>query len=116
MIYADTDFFLALFKKDDRLKGNAARVLNEFKGQITTSEPTFIELAFMAKRYNMNLTRLVSDVMEICGISDTTYLKAAYFIEQGVGVVDAFQAAHSEKQIISSDAVYDELGLERIKL
>ena len=42
--------------------------------------------------------------------------KFAYILEDGVGVLDAFHAAHTEEAIISSDSVYDKLGLKRIRL
>jgi len=36
MIYADTDFFLALLKEADWLQRRAKRVYEKYKGQITT--------------------------------------------------------------------------------
>lgn len=117
MIYADTDFFLALLKPNDWLKKNAKKILKEYKGQITTSEVTFIELMLLAKRYNLDPIRLASSVMAICNIEDTKYLKAAIYIkEYGVNVFDAFHAANCQGRIISSDNVYDKLGIERIDL
>lgn len=116
MIYADTDFFLALIKPSDWLKENAQEIL-EKNQRITTSEATFIELALLAKKYNLDPVKITASVMAICGIEETTYLKAATYIrEYGIGIFDAFNAAHCEGKIISSDSVYDKLGIERIKL
>jgi len=43
-------------------------------------------------------------------------LKASVLISQGMGVFDAFHAAFSEEEILSSDHVYEEFGFRRIKL
>ncbi|ALV63913.1 hypothetical protein ADU37_CDS22160 [Thermococcus sp. 2319x1] len=117
MIYADTDFFLALLKPNDWLKENAKKILQKYKGKITTSEVTFIELMLLAKRHNLDPIRLASSVMAICNIEDTKYLRAAFYIkEHNVNVFDAFHAANCNGKIISSDSVYDRLGIERINL
>lgn len=116
MIYADTDFFLALLKPADWLRDKAKKIFEENEGNITTSEATFIELMLLAKRYNLEYIGIVTNVMKICRIEDQTYLKAALYIENGVGVFDAFHAAHCREEIISSDPVYDRLGFKRTKL
>ncbi len=116
MIYADTDFFLALIKPSDWLKDRAQEIFEANKG-ITTSEVTFIELALLAKRFNLDPVKITASVMAICGIEETVYLKAATYIrEYGIGVFDAFHAAHCKGKIISSDSAYDKLGIERIKI
>jgi predicted nucleic acid-binding protein len=116
VIYADTDFFLALLKPTDWLRKKAKKILEENKGNITTSEATFIELMLLAKKYNLEYIRIATNVMIICRIEEQTYLKAAMYITDGVGIFDAFHAAHCKEEIISSDSVYDKLGLKRIKL
>ena len=117
MIYADTDFFLALLKPNDWLKENAKKILNKYKGQITTSEVTFIELMLLAKRYNLDPIKITRSVMAICNIDDTKYLKAALYIkEYNANVFDAFHAANCGGEIISSDNVYERLGIKRIDL
>jgi len=117
VIYADTDFFLALLKPSNWLKRNAEKILNRYRGQITTSEATFIELMLLSKRYNLDPIRIATAVMAICGIEDPVILKAAIYIkEYGLRVFDAFHAAHCSGKIISSDKIYDRLGIERIKL
>jgi predicted nucleic acid-binding protein len=116
VIYADTDFFLALLKPSDWLKEKAKDILEEYKGSITTSEVTFIELMLLAKRYNLDFIEITTSVMNICGIDDPTFLKAAMYIEEGAGVFDSFHAAHCQGKIISSDKIYDKLGIQRIEL
>ncbi|NJE00068.1 type II toxin-antitoxin system VapC family toxin [Thermococcus sp. LS1] len=117
MIYADTDFFLALLKPNDWLKKNALKIYSDHKGNITTSEVTFIELMLLAKRYNLDPVRLTAAVMAICNIDDGEPLKAAFYIkEHGLNVFDAFQAAHCRGTIISSDKAFDKIGIKRIKL
>ncbi|HUB92635.1 MAG TPA: hypothetical protein VL945_01620, partial [Candidatus Saccharimonadales bacterium] len=101
---------------DDWLKKNAVRILGDYKYRIEASESVFVELMLVAKRYNLDPMQLTSDVMKICQIEDTTYLKAAYFIKKGAGVLDAFHASHVTDQIISSDSIYDRLEIKRIKL
>lgn len=117
MIYADTDFFLALLKDKDWLKENAKRILERYKGQITTSVVTFIELGLLAKRYDLDVVRIFTSVMAICGIEDERPLKAAIYIrDYGLWVFDAFHAAYCREKIISSDSAYERVGIERIKL
>ena len=117
MIYADTDFFLALLKEKDWLKERAEKVLKEYEGKITTSIVTFIELALVAKRYDLDVVRIFTSIMAICGIKDERLLKAAIYIrDYGFGVFDAFHAAHCEGRIVSSDSVYDRAGIERVRL
>ncbi len=50
MIYADTDFFLALLKPKDWLKQGAERLLVEHKGELVTSPVTLTELLLLGVR------------------------------------------------------------------
>jgi predicted nucleic acid-binding protein len=117
MIYADTDFFLALMKPSDWLQENAKRILKEYRGEITTSEITFLELLIVAKKYNLDPLRLTAAVMAITEIDDEVPLRAAYYMkEHGLNAFDAFHAAKCGGVIISSDRVYERVGIKRIKL
>ena len=117
MIYADTDFFLALLQDGDWRKANATKILDRYKGQITTSVITFVELGLLAKRYNLDVLKIFASVMAICEIDDERLLKAATYIrDYGLGVFDAFHAAYCDEKIISSDSAYERVGIERIKL
>ena len=48
MVYADTDFFLALMKESDWLQEAAKRILEEYSDEIWTSPVTLIELLLLA--------------------------------------------------------------------
>ena len=116
MVYADTDFFLALMKQTDWLKERAKKILADYSDNIETSIVTFIELMLLSKRFNLDAVKLTSSVMKICKYYDQVPLKAALYIEEGVSVFDAFHAALCEGTIISSDHIFDELGIKRIKI
>jgi predicted nucleic acid-binding protein len=117
MIYADTDFFLALMEPSDWLKENGKRILKRYKGDITTSETTILELLIVAKKYNLDPVRVTAAVMAITGIDDEVPLRAAYYMkEHGLNAFDAFHAAKCDGVIISSDRVYEKVGIKRIKL
>jgi predicted nucleic acid-binding protein len=116
-MYADSDFFLALLKGSDWLKSNALKVLDRHKGDISTSEVTYVELMLLAQKYGLDPVKTVADVMVITKTYDTVYLKAAHYIKENrVNVFDAFHAAHTDSEIISSDGVYDRLGIKRVRL
>ena len=116
MMYADTDFFLAILKGSDWLKQNALEILKVYKKDITTSETTFTELMLLSDKYDLDPVDLTANVMTLSNSHDPVYLKAAHFIKKGANVLDAFHAAHAEGEIISSDKIYDKLGLKRVKL
>ena len=116
MVYADTDFFLALLKERDWLKEKALKLLEEYKGQITTSIATYIELMLLSKKYGLDPVRTSVSVMEITREFDIRVLRAAVLVAQGMGVFDAFHAAFSGGEIISSDHVFEEFGYRRVKL
>ncbi len=116
-MYADTDFFLALLKGSDWLKDNALKLLDTYKNNIHTSEVTYVELMLLSQKYHLDPVNVVADVMAITKTSNTVYLRAAHFVKENkVNVFDAFHAAHVEDSIISSDGVYDKLGIKRVKL
>jgi len=117
VIYADTDFFIALLKPSGWLKEGARRVAAKYKGQMTTSEATFIELMLLAKKYDLDPVGITASVMALCAIEDTSLLKAARYVkDHEIGVFDAFHAAHCGGKIISSEPAYERLGIERIRL
>jgi predicted nucleic acid-binding protein len=118
--YADTDFFVALSKSDDRLNKSAVLVYEKYKGRIYTSLTTLIELALIAKRLNKDAEGLVGGVLGIAkveNVDNTKILLAAYLIKnKKIGVFDAFHAAFCNDEIISSDRVYDTVGIDRIPI
>lgn len=98
------------------MKSRAKQILKEHGQDIKTSEATFIELMLLAKRYDLDVSRLFTDVMAICHESNPLYLNAASYFEEGLNVFDSFHAAHAEGLIISSDTHYEKVGLKRIQI
>lgn len=118
MVYADTDFFVALIKEDDWLQENARTIYEEYQNNLQTSLPTFIELCFLSSDYDWELERVVTNVLEIAeaDFEERIVYQALEYMDQGLNVLDAFQAAKSGGKLISSDKKFDTIGLERIKL
>lgn len=121
MIYADTDFFLALLKESDWLKQKAVRIYNQHKSDIFTSNITIVELLLLAKRFNIDSERLLVSVFQlvrVVGISKNDALAVAHCIKKyNLNVFDAFHSVLcGNSPIISSDKVYDKIFDNRIKL
>ncbi len=96
--YADTDFFLALFKPLDRLKENTMKIMKEEEDKIYT-RATCIELMLLAKRYGHDPVRIVIDAMEICREKNSVYGAAAELISRCVGAFDSFHEVHSNGKL-----------------
>lgn len=122
MIYADTDFFVALLKESDWLQKNAIRLYQKHKSEIATSCVTIIELLLVSKRYSLDPEQVLAAAFSIAnnieGIDSGTALLAAHYIkEKELGVFDALHAAYSNgAPIISSDKVFGSAGMSRIRL
>lgn len=117
----DSDFLLALLKPDDWLKGGAERILRTYKGKLWTSIVTLAEVVMVGRAFGLDSERMVSDMLDIVEVSESdkgVALRAAVFISRhGLSTFDAFHAAFAEDgEIISSDGVYDKVGLHRISL
>ena len=118
-MFADTDFLLALVKDTDWLKENAVKILKENK--IKTSISVMIEVALICKRLKLNTMNTFAHVFEIINVDEETYpvcMRAALYIEKyNLNVFDAFHAAFcGDDKIISSDDVYESVGIERVRL
>jgi len=118
MVYADTDFFVALVKDDDWLQENALELYQKYEGDIQTSLPTFIELCFLAQDHEWQLEAVISNVLEIAEVDfeEKVVYQALEYIEDGLNVLDAFQAAQASGSILSSDKEFDSISIDRIKL
>lgn len=122
MTYADTDFFLALMKESDWLQENAMAILEEHRRAIWTSPATLIELLLVAHEFELDAERLLIDVLEIAelrgGDPGTFIMAARYMKSHGARTFDALHAAVCGKNeaIISSDRIFDKIGLKRIDL
>ncbi len=119
--FVDCDFLLALIKDSDWLKEKATKLYDKHNGSLWTSGYVIAELLLICKKFNLDPEVIVVNVyrtVEVRGLEETTALLAAHYIkEKKVNVFDALHAAHAQfDEIISSDPVYDELGLDRIKL
>lgn len=121
MVYADTDFFLAIMKNKDWLKSSARKLYKEHKNSLWTSVITLVELLLLCQRYNLDPERVTISLYSICtvtGAEKERALLTAYNMKyHKLNVFDAFHAAYSsDDSIISSDKKFDEIGLKRIKL
>ncbi len=122
MIYTDTDFFLALLKESDWLKEPAEWLLRRYAGQICVSPAVLIEVLLLAHRDKVDPERMVEDVLSLAtlkGGNPAVFLEAARLMnDHGAGALDSLHAAfcgHGDR-LISSDKVFDRLGLKRIPL
>jgi predicted nucleic acid-binding protein len=117
MPYADTDFFIAIANSRDRLNAWALKVLEDYKGEIYTSILTLVELALVSVRRGVPVEGMIASVLSIArltGASEQSALAAAHLIDhEKAGVFDSFQASLCEGEIISSDHIYDKLGVRR---
>ena len=120
MPYADTDFFIAISNSGDRLNTWAIKALESYEGNIYTSILTLFELALVSVSKGIPVESMISSVLSIAelrGSSKQSALAAAHLIDhEGVGVFDSFHASLCEGEIISSDHIYEKLGIKRAGL
>lgn len=121
MPYADTDFFLALFKATDWLKTNARALLAQHEGKLRTSLATLIELLLLSKRYNLAIDEILTGVAQIATVPERDLAlaqqAAGYMSEKNLTTFDALHAvAAAGEPIISSDKAFERAGLDRIPL
>jgi len=118
--YADTDFFIALMHEGDRLNSSAKETYNLYKGSISTSLAVIIEMLLIGKRFEVPPETLIRHILSIATVDNydnpTIMLAVHYIVENKLSIFDAFHAALCRGKIISSDHVYDRLGIDRIKL
>lgn len=120
-MFADTDFILAIIKDTDWLKKSALRILKENKGRVSTSVSVMIELALICKRLKISVLDAFANIFELIKVSDDIYsicMQAAVYMEKyNLNVFDSFHAAFcGNDKIITSDSIYDSIGLTRVKL
>ena len=121
MTYADTDFFLALIKERDWLKARARKLLERYKGRLWTSAFAVVEMLLLSEGLRLDPERIIVDVSQIAevrGFDVSILLLAAHFMkEYGLRTFDALHAAVGRgDEILSSDKVFERLGLKRIPL
>jgi len=122
LIYADTDFFLALLKESDWLKEPAERLLRQYAGRISVSPAVLIEIMLLARRDKVDPEQMVEDILSLAtlkGGNPVVFLEAVkHMKEHNAGALDSLHAAFCEPgdELISSDRVFDRLGMKRIRL
>ena len=121
MIYADTDFLLAMIKKEDWLKSSANKVYEKNKGKIETSMAAIIEIILVSNRLGLDVENVTGSIFKLVGVEGITLeeaMEAAHLVkDEHVGVFDAFHAVLSRNRpIASSEHIYDKIGKQRIKL
>ncbi|GEM_PF-281182 len=125
--YLGADLFIAMLKEDDELKPSATTIFTAAKKgrvEVFTSIATLLEILFWASKVKVKrarireylrvAARLVSNVAPL-GYEDLI-VAAEYLQTQPVFALDAIHAAAAGTwPILSSDAVYERLGLQRIE-
>lgn len=117
MVYADTDFWVALMKQDDWLKEKAEALMEEYS-ELEISLTTVIELSLILKRYEVDRRSAIAEVLEISDseVSRRVVFQALEYIDDGLNTFDSFHAAHAGDKIISSDKEFEKIEIDRIKL
>ncbi|ACV11165.1 PilT protein domain protein [Halorhabdus utahensis DSM 12940] len=120
MIYADTDFFIALVKDDDWLQERAVSIARENDGQIYTSRATLLELLMISDRFAFDRFEALSYVLEIADVpeDESVLFQAADYMEQyDLTAFDAYHVAYADTDpIVSSDKAFDDLTNDRIPI
>jgi predicted nucleic acid-binding protein len=119
MIYADTDFFIALVKDDDWLQ-ERARALAVEHDDIYTSRATLLELLLISDRFEFDRMAALTHALEIASVPEDegVLFQAADLMDQeGLTAFDAYHAAYAGTDpVISSDQALDDADIERIPL
>jgi predicted nucleic acid-binding protein len=120
MIYADTDFFIALVRDDDWLGERAVTIAADNEGDIYTSRATLLELLMISDRFAFDRMGALSYALEIASVpeDETVLFRAAdYMDEHGLTAFDAYHVAYAHGDpVISSDQAIDNVTDERIAL
>lgn len=120
MPYADSDFFLALIKENDWLSEKAERILKHYRNEIWTSNWTLVELLLLSKEFGFDPENIILSIKKLANVEDDIDIIAAaahLMKERNMKTFDALHAISCGKdKIISSDSVFDAIGLNRIPL
>ena len=114
MLYAETDFLLALVKDDDWLAEAAENVYEDNRNDLWTSRDTLIELMLVSYREGWDVLRTVvagRELVEVRGETDDVVAAASYVEDEGFTPLDALHLVNSgDDTIVSSDEGYDEFS------
>lgn len=120
MLYADTDFFIALVKDDDWLQDRAATIALENEGEIYTSRATLLELLMISERFEFDRMEALTYALEIAEIpedEDVLFQAADYMEQDGLTAFDAYHLAYADEDpVISSDKSFDDVTDDRIAI
>ncbi|AKH96894.1 type II toxin-antitoxin system VapC family toxin [Halanaeroarchaeum sulfurireducens] len=120
MIYADTDFFIALVKDTDWLQNRATTIASEHEGNIYTSRATLLELLMISDRFEFDRMKALSHALEIASVpeDESVLFQAADYMENDdLTAFDAYHIAYaSQDPIISSDTSFDRVTDDRISI
>jgi predicted nucleic acid-binding protein len=120
MPYADSNFFLALIKKQDWLNESAEKLLDRYKGEIWTSEWALIEILMLTEKFGLDPENVVNSILQLAkfdGNTDLIRSVAHLMKDEKMRTFDALHAVSCKgDSIISSDPIFDKVGLKRIKL
>jgi len=118
--YLDTDFLIALLKPKDWLKEPAKELLKKHHGNLWASTASVIEVLLVCDEYNLDAEEVIMSLYELVDVHVLPRgiaLAAAHLFKKGLRVFDAFHAAYAtDDTIISSDHIFDKIGLKRIPL
>lgn len=123
-MYAETDFYLALLKESDWLKQNAERLYRQYRDEMWTSQITAQELLLYARKHTIRAPDLLDAFYDLARVVEVDV--DAGFLTATAHTMDTYNttpfdamhamAAREDGIIISSDSVYDRIGLKRIRL
>ena len=110
-----------MLKDSDWLKEKATKTYEKYKGNLWTTGFVVAEILLNCKKYNLDPETVIVNLylmIDVKGLEQVIALIAAHYIKnKKINVFDALHAAYAQyDEIISSDHVFDELGLDRIKL
>lgn len=89
MIYADLDVFVALANDDDWLGERAEAILDDHRGDISTSQGAVLELLVISHRFAFDRTEALAhalDIASIDGDEDVLFQAADYLDAHDDGV------------------------------
>ena len=114
VLYAETDFLLALVKDDDWLADAAETVYEDNREHLWTSRDTLVELMLVAYREGWDVLRTVvavRELVEIRGETDDVVAASSYVEDEGLTPLDALHLVNAgDDTIVSSDESYDEFS------
>lgn len=124
--YCDADLLIAMLKEEDELRPSAVRVfeaVQQGKIEAFTSTAALLEVLFWASKvkarranireYVRTAARLVSNVVPLG--YENLVVAAEYLQAKPIFTLDALHAAAAGTwPILSSDTIYEKLGLQRV--